>query len=265
MPPATPCRERRFARRLRPATRAVRQATRRPFRSRSPDLDLQVLRAQLAQSVVVRRPWLPRRTQRAARVYAERSSLSIGYMRGSRRSFDRRHEPRQRLPVPYRRPTRSRRYWCLSAWRATPTPIAWSHILTWTADAIPLRHPGRPRRVIPFGIRCLRRPPDRDVVCRDRIRRHLDGTKGLAAPAHLAALSPGADTSHARHFEPVSPPRSRGAERRAAGDGKLEQILSSADISRCRTIDAFGYALLEAMAEAFPSLAVCRCSAGDRA
>jgi glycosyltransferase involved in cell wall biosynthesis len=234
------------------------------------DLDLQVLRAQLAQSVVVRRHLSGlAETPDALHAYTQNAALlSIGYMRKVPTVVSTDVTNRDNAyRIPYRRPTRFTPVLVPVSVACERRVYAHAHCVvahsTWTADAI-LAYgiPDVRVEVIPFGISVPPvAPPDRDgglprIVFVGTSMERKGGwrllriwQRYLQAQTRLTLVT----------LEPVPP--TPGVEVRndvRPGDGKLEQILAGADIFALPgEIDAFGYALLEAMAASLPVVAPC--------
>ena len=232
------------------------------------DLDLQVLRAQLAQSAVVRRHLDGlAETPDALHAYTQNSALlSVGYMRKVPTVVSTDVTNRQNAyRIPYRRPTRFTP-------ALVPVSMAWERRVyaqaryvvahsTWTADAI-LGYgvPGVRVEVIPFGISVPPAvPPVRDgglprIVFVGTSMDRKGGWRLLRLwQQHLR------DRTRLTLVTMEQVPPTPGVEVRndvRPGDGKLEQILASADIFALPgEIDAFGYAVLEAMAAELPTVA----------
>ncbi len=232
------------------------------------DLDLQLIRARLAQSVVVRRHLhsLPEAPD-ALHAYTQNTALlSVDYMRRVPTVVSIDASNRQNAyRLPYRRPTRFTpltvplgTVWERRVYEQARCIVAHS---TWAADSV-LGYgiPDARVEVIPFGISI---PPPAPARVEGGLPRIVFvGTsmerKGgwrllriwqryLREQTRLTLVT----------FEPV--PKARGLEVRndvLPGDGKLEQILAGADIFALPgEIDAFGYALLEAMAAGLPIVA----------
>ncbi len=232
------------------------------------DLDLQVLRSQLAQSAVVRRHLNGlAETPDALHAYTQNAALlSVGYMRKVPTIVSTDVTNRDNAyRIPYRPPTRFTPKLVPVSMACERRVYAQARCVvahsTWTADAI-LAYgiPGVRVEVIPFGISV---PP---VASRDR-----DG--GLPRIVFVGTTMERKGgwrlvrlwQQHLRERTRLtlvtmeSVPPTPGVEVRGdvrPGDGKLAQILASADIFAFPgEIDAFGYALLEAMAAELPTVA----------
>lgn len=232
------------------------------------DLDLHLIRVRLAQSVLVRRHLDSlAETPDALHAYTQNTALlSVGYMRRVPTVVSIDATNRQNAyRLPYRRPTMFTpatvplgTLWERRVYAQARCIVAHSR---WAADsALGYGIPGARVEVIPFGIAIPPPPAARRDGGLPRIV--FVGTsmerKGgwrllrlwqrfLRERARLTLVT----------LEPV--PETPGVEVRndvRPGDGKLEEILASADIFAFPgEIDAFGYAILEAMAAGLPVVA----------
>ncbi len=232
------------------------------------DLDLQVLRAQLAQSLVVRRHLSGlTETPDALHAYTQNSALLSGdYMRKVPTVVSTDVTNRDNAyRLPYRRPTRFTPVLLPVSMACERRVYANARCVvahsTWAADAI-LGYgiAGVRVEVIPFGISVppvARRGSDGGlprIVFVGTSMERKGGWRLLRLWQHRLR-----ERTRLTLVTPEDVPPTPGLEVRGdvrPGDGKLEQILATADIFAFPgEIDAFGYALLEAMAAELPTVA----------
>jgi alpha-maltose-1-phosphate synthase len=232
------------------------------------DLDLHLVRARLAQSALVRRHLgrLPESPD-VLHLYTQNTGwLSAGTMRrvptvASIDATNRQNAYR----LPQRRPTRFTPLtvavghpWERRVFELSRAIVAHSH---WAADAV-LRYGVSPKRVhvIPFGIPVgaeTRRVGDGGLPRIVFVGMSMERKGGWRLlDLWQRALR---DVSRLVLVTPEQVPAIEGVEVHAdvrPGDGKLERILAAADIYVMPSeIDAFGYAILEAMVASLPVVA----------
>lgn len=240
------------------------------------DLDFHLIRARLAQSLLVRRHLASLDAPAdVIHFYTQNTALlSVATMRRIPAVVSIDATNRQNAyRIPHRRPTRftpvgiaAGHPWERRVFRVARAVVAHSR---WAADAV-LDYDVPPDRVhvVPFGIEIRSQPhPQRD---HDRPRIVFVGTsmerkggwrllrlwqESLSDVSTLVLVTP----------EPVPP--ADGVEVHGdvrPGDGKLERVLASSDLFALPgEIDAFGYAILEAMAASLPVVAVRQAAAPE--